>query len=70
MKLYGVCIGSYVSEDGFAFFTCNNKTEARKLGNQYRKAWEITDPIVKIVEIPESIRDDNEERRKYAVISA
>jgi hypothetical protein len=69
MKTYGVCIGRYISEGNFVFFSCKNKTEARKKGNQYRRAWQISDPILKIVEIPKTIQpfEDNENLRAYAV---
>jgi len=34
---------------------------------RYKRAWKIREPILKIVEIPESIGNDNNARRKYAV---
>ena len=67
MKCYGVCIGSYVTEANFMFCTVKNKIDAKSRGNQYRRRWGISDPILKIVEIPDAIKDDNDARRKYAV---
>ncbi len=66
MKIYGVCIGSHVSADNFMFCKANNKTEARSEGMRYKRAWKIREPILKIVEIPESIGTDSEARREYA----
>ena len=67
MKCYGICIGSYISEDNFMFCMAKNKTEARSRGNLYRRQWDISDPILKIVEIPDSLKEDNDAKRKYAV---
>lgn len=66
MKVYGICIGSWVSESNFMFCTARNKTEARREGMRYKRAWKIREPILKIVEIPENVENDNEARRKYA----
>ena len=67
IKLYGVCIGDYVAESNFMFCKAKNKTEARSDGMRYKRAWGVRDPILKIVEIPESIEADDEARRKHAV---
>jgi len=67
MKYYGVCIGSYVSKENIMFCTAKNKTEARSRGNLYRRQWDISAPILKIVEIPDSLKEDNDAKRKYAV---
>ena len=67
MKVYGICIGDYVNECNFMFCEARNKTEARSAGMRYKRAWKIREPILKIVEIPESIGNDNNARRKYAV---
>ena len=69
MTVYGVCIGSYISENNFMFCEAQNKAEARKAGNLYRRKWEISDPIQAIVEIPEGIENVGE-RREYAVRGA
>lgn len=66
MKVYGICIGDYISESNFMFCKARNKTEARSEGMRYKRAWKVREPILKIVEIPESVGDDNEARRKYA----
>ncbi len=67
MKTYGICIGKWVSEGNFLFCTARNKTEARSEGMKYKRAWQIREPILKIVEIPESIANNDAERRNYAV---
>ena len=66
-KMYGVCISDYVSQNGFMFCECENKTTARAAGNLYRRQWEIKEQIIKIVEIPENIKNDDNARRDYAV---
>jgi hypothetical protein len=70
MKTYGVCIGTCLYEDNFCFFECKNKTEARQRAVQYKRAWNIHDPIIKIVEIPNDIKSDSDARINYAVSAA
>jgi len=67
MKQYGVCIGDSLSRDNFMFTKAKNKTEARKRGNLYRRRWDISEPIIKIVEIPGSLAEDEDAKRDYAV---
>ena len=69
-KTYGVCIGIYVSKDNFMFCEANNKKEARQEGELYRRQWEISDPILAIVEIPEDISGDKVARCEYAMKGA
>ena len=49
------------------FCMAKNKTEAQSHGNLYRRQWDISDPILKIVEIPDSLKEDNDAMLKYAV---
>jgi hypothetical protein len=64
-KLYGVCIGSYVSEGNFAFFRSKNKTEAKALAALYKRRWEVRDLVLGIVEIPEAFQE-GDKLREYA----
>ena len=70
MKMFGVCIGNYVTESNFIFCQCKTKTEARVTANLYRRQWHISEPIQKIVEIPGVLKDDDKGRRAYAVMGA
>ena len=66
MNTYGICIGRYISGDGFLFCMAENKMKAREQGRLYKKQWKINDPILAVVEIPAHVAHDHAYRREYA----